>query len=109
MTKKMDRREFARLSLAGGVGWSVMSVSDLFGAETNASSTFKIGGDLTVHRLGFGAKRITGDGIWGWPKDREEAKRVLKRAVELGVDLIGTAHAYGPEANDRRCAEAPPP
>ena len=60
-------------------------------------STFKIGGELTVNRLGFGAMRITGAGVWGGPKDREEARRVLKRAVELGVNLIETADAYGPE------------
>src|SRR5947207_10917066 len=102
----MVRWEFARWSLAGGVGLSVMSVGDLLGAETNASSTFKIGGDLSVNRLGFGAMRITGDGIWGWPKDREEAKRVLKRVVELGVNLIDTADAYGPETSELLIAEA---
>lgn len=106
MTNKIDRRRFVRLSLAGGAGLSVMSVRDLLGAETNARSTFKIGGDLTVNRLGFGAMRITGDGIWGWPKDREEAKRVLKRAVELGVNLIDTADAYGPETSELLIAEA---
>ncbi len=67
---------------------------------------FKIGGDLTVNRLGFGAMRITGDGIWGWPKDRDEAKRVLKRAVELVVNLIDTADAYGPETSELLIAEA---
>ncbi|MCU1622370.1 MAG: NADP-dependent oxidoreductase domain protein [Frankiales bacterium] len=63
---------------------------------TKASGTFAIGGDLTVNRLGFGAMRITGDGIWGPPKDPEVAKQVLKRAVELGVDFIDTADSYGP-------------
>src|SRR5437763_12338615 len=106
MTNKMDRREFVRLSLAGGVGLSVMSVGDLLGAETNASSTFKIGGDLPVNRLGFGAMRITGDGIWGWPPDRDNARKVLRRAVELGVDLIDTADAYGPETSELLIAEA---
>ena len=67
---------------------------------------FKIGENLSVNRLGFGAMRITGDGIWGWPKDREEAKRVLKRAVELGVNLIDTADAYGPETSELLIAEA---
>lgn len=67
---------------------------------------FKIGGDLPVNRLGFGAMRVTGDGIWGWPKDREEARRVLKHAVELGVDLIDTADAYGPETSELLIAEA---
>ena len=106
MNNKMGRRDFVRLSLAGGVGLSVMGVSDLLGAETNAGSTFNIGGDLAVNRLGFGAMRITGDGIWGWPKDREEAKRVLKRTVELGVNLIDTADAYGPETSEILIAEA---
>ena len=54
-------------------------------------------GDLTVRRLGFGAMRITGDGIWGEPEDRDEAKAVLRRAVDLGVNLIDTADSYGPE------------
>jgi len=67
---------------------------------------FKIGGDLSVVRLGFGAMRITGYRIWGWPKDRDEARRVLKRAVELGVNLIDTADAYGPETSELLIAEA---
>ncbi len=70
------------------------------------SGTFNLGGDLTVHRLGFGAMRITGEGIWGEPKDEAEAKRVLKRAVELGINLIDTADAYGPEVSERLIAEA---
>jgi pyridoxine 4-dehydrogenase len=61
-----------------------------------AAGTFAIGGDLPVHRLGFGAMRITGPGIWGWPEDRDEARAVLRRAVELGVDFVDTADAYGP-------------
>jgi pyridoxine 4-dehydrogenase len=106
MENRIDRRRFVRLSLAGGVGLSVMGTAPLFGAEKNMSDTFKIGGDLTVNRLGFGAMRITGDGIWGWPKDREEAKRVLKRAIELGANLIDTADAYGPETSEILIAEA---
>src|SRR5947208_289377 len=106
MNNKMDRREFVRLRLVSGVGWSVMGVGDLLGADTNISSTFKIGGDMAGNRLGFGARRITGDGIWGWPKEREEAKRVLKRAVELGAKLIDTADAYGPETSEILIAEA---
>ncbi len=74
------------------------------GAAT--STTFKIGGDLEVNRLGFGAMRITGDGIWGWPPDRANAIKVLKRAVELGVNLIDTADAYGPETSELLIAEA---
>jgi len=104
----MDRRTFVRLSLAGGVGLSVAGATPLFGADPakNMSDTFKIGGDLTVNRLGFGAMRITGEGIWGWPKDRGEALKVLKRAVDLGVNLIDTADAYGPETSELLIAEA---
>jgi pyridoxine 4-dehydrogenase len=68
--------------------------------------TFTIGGDLEVHRLGFGAMRITGDGIWGPPDDPEDAKRLLRRVVELGIDLIDTADAYGPEVSENLIAEA---
>jgi pyridoxine 4-dehydrogenase len=68
--------------------------------------TFKIGGDLEVRRLGFGAMRITGDGIWGPPDDPEEARRVLRRVVELGVNLIDTADSYGPEVSENLIAEA---
>ena len=106
MENKIDRRTFVRLSLAGGVGLSVTGAIPLFGAEASMTSTFKIGGDLMVNRLGFGAMRITGEGIWGWPKDREEARKVLKRAVELGVNLIDTADAYGPETSEILIAEA---
>jgi aryl-alcohol dehydrogenase-like predicted oxidoreductase len=83
-----------------------MGAVPLFGAESNVSDTFKIGGDLSVNRLGFGAMRITGEGIWGWPKDKGEAIKVLKRAVELGVNLIDTADAYGPETSELLIAEA---
>jgi pyridoxine 4-dehydrogenase len=62
-------------------------------------------GDLTVNRLGFGAMRITGDGIWGEPKDPAEAKRVLRRALELNVNLIDTADSYGPEVSERLIGE----
>ena len=68
--------------------------------------TFRIGGDLEVHRLGFGAMRITGDGIWGPPDDPEEARRLLHRVVELGIDLIDTADSYGPEVSENLIAEA---
>jgi pyridoxine 4-dehydrogenase len=68
--------------------------------------TFTIGGDLQVHRLGFGAMRITGDGIWGPPDDPDEARRVLHRVVELGIDLIDTADSYGPEVSENLIAEA---
>ncbi|MEY2574678.1 MAG: pyridoxine 4-dehydrogenase [Verrucomicrobiota bacterium] len=78
----------------------------LYAATNTEATMFKIGGDLSVNRLGFGAMRITGDGVWGWPKDRGEALKVLKRAVELGVNLIDTADAYGPETSELLIAEA---
>src|SRR5206468_12832555 len=68
--------------------------------------TFLLGGDLPVHRLGFGAMRLTGKGIWGEPRDVREAIAVLRRAVELGVNLIDTADSYGPEVSERIIAEA---
>jgi aryl-alcohol dehydrogenase-like predicted oxidoreductase len=68
--------------------------------------TFSIGGDLHVRRLGFGAMRITGDGIWGPPDDPEEAKRLLRRVLELGINLIDTADSYGPEVSENLIAEA---
>jgi aryl-alcohol dehydrogenase-like predicted oxidoreductase len=71
-----------------------------------ASGTFTIGGDLPVVRLGFGAMRITGEGIWGDPPDRGEAIRVLRRAVELGVTLIDTADSYGPYVSEELIREA---
>ncbi|MFY9926153.1 MAG: aldo/keto reductase [Opitutaceae bacterium] len=70
------------------------------------SGTFSMGGDLKVHRLGFGAMRITGPGIWGEPGNPQEARRVLRRAVEIGVNLIDTADSYGPEVSERLIAEA---
>jgi aryl-alcohol dehydrogenase-like predicted oxidoreductase len=71
-----------------------------------ASGTLTVGGDLEVHRLGFGAMRITGPGIWGQPKDPEVAKQVLRRAVELGVDFIDTADSYGPYVSEDLIREA---
>jgi aryl-alcohol dehydrogenase-like predicted oxidoreductase len=71
-----------------------------------ASGTFFIGGDLPVHRLGYGTMRLVGDGAWGEPADPAECRRVLRRAVELGVTLIDTADAYGPEIAERLIAEA---
>jgi pyridoxine 4-dehydrogenase len=68
--------------------------------------TFSLGGDLTIHRLGFGAMRITGPGIWGEPKDADACRKVLRRAVELGVDFIDTADSYGPEVSERLIGEA---
>ena len=71
-----------------------------------SSGTFLIGGDLPVHRLGYGTMRVVGDGAWGEPADADEARKVLRRAVELGVNLIDTADAYGPEIAERLIAEA---
>ncbi len=83
-------------------------VQKLASAVTTSTmkSTFLLGDDLPVNRLGFGAMRITGEGIWGWPPDRENAKKVLRRALDLGVNLIDTADAYGPETSELLIAEA---
>ncbi|MGK7391630.1 MAG: aldo/keto reductase [Candidatus Cyclobacteriaceae bacterium M2_1C_046] len=74
--------------------------------NTSISQTFAIGGDLTVNRMGYGAMRITGEGIWGPPEDKEEAIRVLKRTVELGINFIDTADSYGPDVSEELIAEA---
>jgi pyridoxine 4-dehydrogenase len=71
-----------------------------------ASGTFLIGGDLPVHRLGYGTMRLVGDGAWGEPADPAEARRVLRRAVDLDINLIDTADAYGPEIAERLIGEA---
>ena len=68
--------------------------------------TFSLGGDMPVHRLGFGAMRLTGDGIWGPPKDKRECLAVLRRAIELGVNFIDTAESYGPHVSEELIAEA---
>ncbi|MCV7150248.1 aldo/keto reductase [Mycobacterium pyrenivorans] len=70
------------------------------------TSTLTLGGDLTVNRLGFGAMRLTGDGVWGPPADRDECIRVLRRAAELGVDFIDTANSYGPYVSEELIREA---
>jgi aryl-alcohol dehydrogenase-like predicted oxidoreductase len=77
-------------------------------ATTTAAGagTITLGGDLTVNRMGFGAMRLTGKGVWGEPRDRAEAVRVLRRAVELGVDFIDTADSYGPNVSEEIIAEA---
>src|SRR5437868_7936267 len=106
----MTRREFLGTTIAGGA--SVMTgaafAQKLASAVTTSTmkSTFPLGGDLSMNRLGFGAMRITGEGIWGWPPDRENAKKVLRRALDLGVNLIETADAYGPETSELLIAEA---
>ena len=104
----MKRRKFLGVTLAGGVSLLTIELQKLASAVTNqtAKSSFLIGGDLSVNRLGFGAMRLTGEGIWGWPPDRENALKVLRRAVELGVNFIDTADAYGPEVSELLIAEA---
>jgi pyridoxine 4-dehydrogenase len=73
---------------------------------TNTAGTISLGSELTVNRLGFGAMRITGDGVWGPPKDRAGALAVLRKAVELGVSFIDTADSYGPNVSEELIAEA---
>jgi pyridoxine 4-dehydrogenase len=75
-------------------------------SSASASGTFNIGGDLPVRRLGYGTMRLVGEGAWGEPDNPEECRRVLRRAVELGVNLIDTADAYGPEIAERLICEA---
>src|SRR3954470_1371977 len=103
----VSRRLFLRAILAGGAVVLAGRVATLFAAASASDkSTFSIGGDLSVNRLGFGAMRLTGEGIWGWPPDRENAIKVLRRAVELGANLIDTADAYGPETDELLITEA---
>jgi len=73
--------------------------------HAGAAGTIDVGGDLTVNRLGFGAMRITGRGVWGPPPDRDEARAVLRRAVELGVNFIDTADSYGPDVSEELIGE----
>ena len=108
----VTRRAFLGTTLAGGAALLAGGSDAIFGAtssttmNTATNPTWQLGGDLTVNRLGFGAMRITGKGIWGWPPDRNNAIKVLKRAVELGVNLIDTSDAYGPETSELLIAEA---
>src|SRR4051812_31158593 len=74
--------------------------------DATLSGTFRLGGNLPVHRLGFGAMRITGKGIWGPPADRQEAIAVLRRTIDLGITLIDTADSYGPRVSEELIAEA---
>jgi len=83
-----------------------MANTVLTNVNSQASGTFSLGGDLPVHRLGFGAMRITGEGVWGEPKDPAAARQVLKRAVGLGINFIDTSDAYGPEVSERLIGEA---
>ena len=81
-------------------------MSELRPLDAALAGTIDVGGDLTVNRLGFGAMRITGRGIWGPPPDRDEATAVVRRAVELGVTFIDTADSYGPEVSEQILAAA---
>ena len=74
--------------------------------DAGIAGTIDVGGDLTVNRLGFGAMRVTGAGIWGPPADRDEAKTVLRRAIELGTNFIDTADSYGPHISEELIREA---
>src|SRR6266568_8178535 len=88
----MKRRTFLEVISAGAAGVLTGGLPKLVAAATQArDSMFQLGGDLLVNRLGFRAMRLTGEGIWAWPPDRENAKKVLRRAVELGVNFIDTA------------------
>src|SRR5207302_3956373 len=103
----VSRRAFLRAAVVTSATLLAGRAATLLAtASASDDSTFSIGGDLPVNRLGFGAMRLTGEGIWGWPPDRENALKVLRRAVELGVNLIDTADAYGPETSELLIAEA---
>src|SRR6476646_5963797 len=108
----VTRRRFVGITLASGAALLAGKSDVILGADTGTSSnmatnpTFNLGGAFTVNRLGFGAMRVTGEGIWGWPADRQNALKVLRRAVELGVNLIDTADAYGPDTSELLIAEA---
>src|SRR5436309_8840823 len=108
----VTRRTFLGMSLASAAALLAGKSDVIFGAQSSTTptiainTTWKLDGDLAVNRLGFGAMRITGEGIWGWPPDRENALKVLRHAVELGVNLIDTADAYGPETSELLIAEA---
>jgi aryl-alcohol dehydrogenase-like predicted oxidoreductase len=119
IASQLDRRDFlataAGVTLCGVAGAASAGI-----AQTGASAapavdrrlpaaaagTLRLGGDLEVARMGFGAMRITGEGIWGEPRDQREARAVLRRAVELGVNFIDTADAYGPDVSERLIKEA---
>src|ERR1043166_6584134 len=108
----VTRRRFLGISLASGAALLASKSDVLLGAAAAGTSnmatnpTFSLGGHFTVNRLGFGAMRVTGQGIWGWPADRQNALKLLKRVVELGVNLIDTADAYGPDTSELLIAEA---
>src|SRR4026207_1082787 len=98
----MRRRTFLEVISTAAAGVLPGGMAELLeaGSTSKTGETFLLGRDLLVNRLGFGAMRLTGEGIWGWPPDRENARKVLRRAVELGANLIDKAGAYGPEADE---------
>src|SRR5438067_12528894 len=102
----ITRRRFVGLSVATGA--TILAGGKFLGSPSapGINTVFKIGGDLEVNRLGFVAMRITGEGVWGWPPDRANALKVLKRALEHGVNLIDTADAYGPDTSELLIGEA---
>jgi pyridoxine 4-dehydrogenase len=110
--RSVTRRRFLRIGMASGIALLAGKPDLICGADVTIPSnmatnpTFSLGGDFTVNRLGFGAMRITGQGIWSWPPDRQNAVKVLKRAVDLGVNLIDTADSYGPDTSELLIAEA---
>src|SRR5438552_8727352 len=112
MDNRITRRRFVGMSVGTGAILLAGGSAKIFGAGSSTTpslatnSVWKLGGDLSVNRLGFGAMRLTGENIWGWPPDRDNALKVLRRAVELGVNLIDTADAYGPEVSELLIAEA---
>ncbi|GAL98961.1 aldo/keto reductase [Acetobacter tropicalis NRIC 0312] len=86
-----------------------MKDADMTRINASLSGEFRLGGEISVHRLGFGAMRLTGPGVWGEPEDREEALRVLRRLPEIGVNFIDTADSYGPFVSEDLIAEAMAP
>src|SRR6202023_2744947 len=107
-TQRLTRRQVLVGGVVGMAGLMAPTEQARAGsgpAPAAAAGTLKIGGDLIVNRMGFGAMRITGKGIWGEPKDPAEARRVLKRAVELGVNFIDTADSHGPDVSERPIGE----
>ena len=103
---ELTRRELLAAGIAGVAASLLPGSSAAAAAPAGASGTLIIGGDLIVNRMGFGAMRITGPDIWGEPKDPAEARAVLRRAVDLGINFIDTADAYGPQVSERLIAEA---
>ncbi len=105
-SRRVLLQQSVALCCAGALGHPAWSASGSATARVAAAGTLVIGGDMKVMRLGLGAMRITGDGIWGEPRDTREARALLRRALSLGVNFIDTADAYGPAVSERLIAEA---